>query len=123
MTEPREDPEINTDVIRQMRLLARRGTTVRELVHTVQVGLGLKSDAVLLPALWYITRAFYLTLPAVLPIREWLGTTQDEEINALILPAIEQTRARWMAELATAYNGTTGTAATDPGAAAREHRS
>lgn len=122
MTEPREDPEINTDVIRQMRALARRGTTVRELARAVQTGLGLKPNAVI-PVIWYIMRAFHLSLPVVLPVREWLGTTQDDEINAQILPAIEQTRDRWMAELAPPYNGTAGAAVAEPGAGAREHRS
>jgi hypothetical protein len=36
-----------------------------------------------------------LPLPKVLPVREWLGTEDDEEINAIILPAIAGTRDQW----------------------------
>jgi hypothetical protein len=40
-------------------------------------------------------KAFYLPLGDVLPIREWLGSDQDEEIDAIIQPAIARTKEKW----------------------------
>jgi hypothetical protein len=91
-----EEPEVRADVIGAMRNLAKQGAGVRELAECVQFKVPLKQDA-LLPVLWYFMKAFYLPLGDVLPIREWLGTTDDATINALILPAIERTRRKWSA--------------------------
>jgi hypothetical protein len=84
------------DVILALRSLAARGTTVRELVREIHTRLGLADD-VLLPVLWYFTQAFGVTLPDVLPIREWIGSDKDQEIDAEIMPAIERTKAKWFA--------------------------
>jgi len=81
------------EVIQELRSLADKGATVRELVVLVQKRVGLNEDA-LLPVLWYFMNAFSLTLPEVLPIREWLGTKNDKEIDSIILPAIEKARTR-----------------------------
>lgn len=80
------------EVIQELRNLADRGATVRQLVAVIQTRIGLKEDA-LLPVLWYFN-AFSLTLPEVLPLREWLGTSEDKEIDSIILPAIEKARGR-----------------------------
>lgn|SRR5438270_4499385 len=92
-----EELEIRMDVIAAMRRLAKRGGKVRELVDCVQASLTGDQDT-LLPVLWYFMKAFHLPLPEVLPIREWLGTTNDEEIDGLILPAIQRTKAEWSAK-------------------------
>lgn len=75
--------------------MARRGTSVRELVKLVQSRLGLADDAVL-PVLWYFCRAFCLPLRTVLPLREWIGSSDDREINAELMPEIEKTKQKWL---------------------------
>jgi len=70
---------------------AEQGKGGPDLVQFVQSELGLKHDA-LLPVLWYFMKAFHLPLGEVLPIREWLGTGNDEEIDAIILPAIQRSK-------------------------------
>jgi hypothetical protein len=87
-------PEIKADLIDNLRAMALRGATVRELVDEIVERLDIDYDP-LLPVLRYFTRAFCLPLLTVLPIREWLGTDDDEEIDRLILPAIERARATW----------------------------
>lgn len=89
-----EPPDVRADVIEALRDLARRGTTVRELVRMLQTSMDLDQDS-LLTILWYFMKAFCLPLGDVLPIREWLGTDRDEEIDAAILPAIKKTMGRW----------------------------
>src|SRR5579862_7027577 len=90
-----EQAKPRQDVIDALRAMAGRRTTVRELVREVQTRLGFKSGA-LIPVLWYFTQTFGLPLQEVLPIREWLGTENDEDIDALILPKIAATREQWM---------------------------
>jgi hypothetical protein len=80
------------EVIQELRNLADRGATVRELVALIQNRVGLKEDAIL-PVLWYFMSAFSLTLPEVLPLREWLGTDNDKEIDSIILPATEKAKS------------------------------
>jgi hypothetical protein len=104
-----------------MRELAARGTTVRELVNEVRSRLGYEEDAIV-PVLWYFTQAFEIPLPEVLPIREWMGTDRDAEIDALILPAIEKRRSRWL-PTAPQSNGTARDPSPDSGQAAPDHRS
>ena len=79
------------------RKLANQGNSVPELVRFVQSELVLKHDA-LLSVLWYFMKAFHLPLGEVLPIREWLGTGDDREINALVLPAIQRSKDKWSGE-------------------------
>lgn len=99
-----EQPTPRYDLIQALRDLAVRGATVRQLVGEVYARLGYEGDVVV-PVLWYFTQAFGLPLTEVLPIREWLGTARDEEINALILPAIEKARSHWMSSAALHSNG------------------
>ncbi len=89
-----DEPGIRADIVEAMRDLAEQGKGVRELVRCVQSDLGLKNDALLL-VLWYFMKAFHLPLGEVLPIREWLGTGNDEEIDAVVLPAIQRTKDKW----------------------------
>src|SRR5260370_41590087 len=89
-----DEPEVRVDIVEAMRDLADQGKGVRELVQVVQSQLSLKHD-VFLPVLWYFMKAFHLPLAEVLPIREWLGTdNNDEEIDAVILPAIRRAKDR-----------------------------
>lgn len=87
-------PEVNEGVIREMRQLAEKGATVPQLVRMIQTRLGYGKE-VSLPILWYFTAAFSLPLPLVLPLREWFVQRNDEEINALLLPEIARTQAKW----------------------------
>lgn len=94
MNEVLEQPKPRADIIAVLRQLAARGTTVRELTGEIRRRLGCENEAIV-PVLWYLTEAFGLTLPEVLPVREWIGTDRDEEIDALIMPAIANTREKW----------------------------
>ena len=89
-----DEPEVRADIIEALRELAEQGKGVRELVQCVQSELELKPDALLL-VLWYFMKAFHLPLGEVLPIREWLGTGNDEEVDALVLPAIQRAKHNW----------------------------
>jgi hypothetical protein len=40
-------------------------------------------------------KAFHLPLGEVLPMREWLGIGNDEEIDALVLPALRRAKDKW----------------------------
>jgi hypothetical protein len=86
--------ELRADIVEAMRDLAEQGKGVCELVRCVQSELGLEHDA-LLPVLWYFMKAFHLPLGEVLPIREWLGTGNDEDIDTIVLPAIHRMRDKW----------------------------
>ena len=109
-------------MLNAVRSLAAREVSVRPLVQEICSRLGHKKPLVL-PVLWYFTHAFHISLREALPLREWIGSEDDSEINTLTLPAIERTRDRWMAELAPEYNGLAGAAVAEPGAVAHEHRS
>jgi hypothetical protein len=67
------------------------------LIRFTQSELGLKHDA-LLSVLWHFMKAFHLPLGEVLPIREWLGTGDDKEIDEVVLPAIRRTKPKWFGE-------------------------
>lgn len=88
---------ITPGLIRELRDTARRPTSVRELTNVIQTRLGFSNDAVI-PVLAGFCHAFRLPLIKVLPIREWIGTANDAEIDALILPEIEQARPNWDSE-------------------------
>jgi hypothetical protein len=85
------EPELKPEILRKLQESAAHGATVRELVRIVQDRLALPEDAVV-PVLAYFSKAFSLSLREVLPIREWLGTNNDKEIDSIILPAIERAK-------------------------------
>ncbi|MHB1425227.1 MAG: hypothetical protein ACYC3I_18815 [Gemmataceae bacterium] len=89
-----QQPQVNEDLIRELRQLASEGAAVPRLVRTIQTRLGYQENAVL-PILWYFTAAFCLPLPIVLPLREWFVEHDDEAINSHLLPEIARTRAKW----------------------------
>ncbi len=91
---PQAEPR--SDIIDSLRALAARGARVRELADEIVARLDVKSmREYMLPVLWYFMKAFCLPLPRVLPIREWIGTEDDAEIDALILPEIEKSKDKW----------------------------
>jgi hypothetical protein len=121
MADALQMPKRDADLVHRMRALARKGATVRELVAEVRNRLGYPGEA-LIPVLWYFTEAFCLPLPAVLPLREWMGTDKDDEIDAILLPAIRSTRDRW-ARLDEAANGSPVNPEQSPGLATTDERS
>jgi hypothetical protein len=90
-----EQLALRQDIIQELRTKAAKGSTVRELVGVIQSRLEC-GDQALLVVLWYFTAAFRVPLRQVLPIREWLGSNNDEEIDGEILPAIAATRHLWV---------------------------
>lgn len=93
-----DQPEVRGDIVRELRAMAQRGATVPDFVRAIRDMAGYKQDTIL-PILWYFTRAFCLSLPAILPLREWLLNQQtDDEINRILLPHIESARETWMNE-------------------------
>lgn len=102
-------PQMNEEVLREMRQLAEEGATVPQLVRRIQTRLGYAEDAIL-PILCYFTAAFSLPLPLVLPLREWFATRNDEEIDALLLPEMARTREKWRQTTTTSFgnNGVSG---------------
>jgi hypothetical protein len=122
MSENTLQTEPRADVIASLRALAGQGASVRKLADEVISRVGLKGDEVL-PLLWYFSKAFALPLPVVLPLREWLGTDRDEEIDALLLPAIRASRDRWEALSAGEQDGRAWGASSEAGLVAPENRS
>lgn len=89
-----EPQRVRPEVIQAMRERALHGGRVRDLVREAQTRLDYPHNAIL-PVLLYFKEAFCLPLAKVMPLREWLGTENDSEIDALLLPAIASTRSRW----------------------------
>jgi len=87
--------ELRQDVVSSLRELALRGASVRALVDEIRHRLDYRGDSPL-PFLWYLKKAFDLPLPEVLPITAWLGSDQDADIDAEILPRIAAKKDRWM---------------------------
>ncbi len=88
------NPKPRADVIHDLRGLARRGTTVRELDTLIRTRLGYAPSNVI-GVIWYFKHAFCLPLVTVLPLQGWCGSDRDGEIDALLLPAIMSTRDQW----------------------------
>ncbi len=89
-----ESPPLRDDLIRDLRAMVERGAKVRELANEINTRVSGSEPSVLL-TLAYFRRAFCLPLPIILPLREWLGTDNDDEINALLLPEIEKAKGKW----------------------------
>ncbi len=95
MVDSFSDPPVNKAILQEMRRLAESGTTVRELTQLIQSRLGITQANGVVAILSYFSRAFGIPLQFILPIREWLDTNQDAEIDAEILPIIEQYKDQW----------------------------
>ena len=76
---------IKPELIRELRSLVNRGTSVRELTQVIQSRLGCESYEYL-PVLAAFVHSFCLPLKTVLPIREWIGSCNDAEMDALLVP-------------------------------------
>jgi hypothetical protein len=98
MNDTLEQPRPRDDVIQELRRVAWRGATVRELYQVILNKLG-PQDTFVISVLWYFCKAFFIPLRAALPIREWMGSNNDAEIDAEILPAIENERAKWSQQI------------------------
>ncbi len=59
--------------------------------------MGYRPDNVI-GVIWYFKHAYCLPLVTLLPLQGWCGSTEDEEINELLLPAIRGTMAQWDTE-------------------------
>lgn len=85
---------VSAEIVRELREGARQGASVRELVQIIRCRMGCKNDAII-PVLSGFVHAFRLPLIKVLPLREWLGSDNDEEIDSLLLPEIRSAREKW----------------------------
>lgn len=94
MVSAQSNIEYREDVLREMREMADRGTNVRSLVSVLQNRLSLDDEAII-PVLVYFRRAFSVSLVDILPIREWLGSDLDQEIDDEVMPKIIEARAKW----------------------------
>lgn len=95
MNDALSDMWIKPELVRELREAALRGARVRDLAETIQQRLGCQENPII-PTLAAFVHAFRLPLLKVLPIREWLGTDRDEEIDALILPEIDKAKDKWL---------------------------
>jgi hypothetical protein len=90
-----ETGEIRVDVVQELRELVERGADVPELVEHLQHRLGLDVDASLLVTILYFRTAFCITLREALPLREWLAGKDRSEVDSILIPAIQRTKAQW----------------------------
>jgi hypothetical protein len=89
---------LNPEILQRLRTLARSGSTpsqiARELFRQVD-----SQPHPRLTALKYLREAFGLSLRQVSPVGGWsadgTGELTDAQLDALLQPAIEQTRAQW----------------------------
>jgi hypothetical protein len=86
---------VQVDVIQELRALAERGADVPELVDVLLKRLELQPEKAVFRAFLYFRTAFGLTLPEVLPLREWLGCKDRSEIDSILTPAMQRTKSRW----------------------------
>jgi hypothetical protein len=88
----------NQQIIKRLREMASRGTTVRAMVDEIRSYLA-TDDGLALVADRYFKEAFSLSLGDIRPIEgsACLGgkVYSDEEIDRLMLPRIEGTRHLW----------------------------
>lgn len=89
------DTLFKPELVRELREAALHGATVRDLAEIIRQRLGCQENPTI-PVLAAFVHAFRLPLLKVLPIREWLGTDRDDEIDALILPEIEKAKDKWL---------------------------
>lgn len=83
------------EIVRKMRDAAQKGAKVRELAKIVSDDLNLSPGACI-PIMNYFQAAFLLSVREAMPLREWIGTTQDDAINTKMMPLIEEYMKEWM---------------------------
>jgi hypothetical protein len=86
-----EQPQLRSDLIDELRQLALRGAAAKDMIDLIHARLGFRETAII-PVLAYITRAFGVSLREALPLRELIGTDLENEMDAILLPAIERFR-------------------------------
>ena len=93
MMDAQSNVEYREELLQEMRDMVDRGTNVRSLVSLLQSRLSLDDEAIL-PVLVYFRRAFSVSLLDILPIREWLGSDRDQEIDDEVMPKILKARTK-----------------------------
>jgi len=81
--------EFRADLVSQLRVMARQGRSLEDLVRFVQGELAYTTDFIV-PLLGYFKHAFGLRLYDVLPLREWVQDHDDRRVERL-LEAIRET--------------------------------
>ena len=87
--------EVRPEVIHELRALAEQGADVPDLVDLVLLRLELAGHEALFPTLIYFRAAFLLTLREALPLREWLSGQDRAEVDSILIPAMQRTKAQW----------------------------
>jgi hypothetical protein len=67
----------------RLRHLASQGAGLDQMVSEVQAGLGFSPNFIV-PVLGYFCQAFSLPLIDVLPLREWVETKDNQQIEKLL---------------------------------------
>jgi hypothetical protein len=92
-------PEFNSDILGQLKSMARNGETPSSILHQL-VDLLPSGPAQKVALIKYMRAAFGLTLEDASPIAGWSsdnsGELKDARINELIAPAILATKAHWL---------------------------
>src|SRR5579872_3037492 len=89
---------LNSEIVQRLRIMARSGNTpsqiARELFRQID-----SQPHPRLTALKYLREAFALSLRQVNPLGGWsadgTGELTDAQLDALLQPEMEQTRAQW----------------------------
>jgi hypothetical protein len=93
--------EINSDILGQLKSMARNGETPSRILHQL-VDLLPSGPAQKVALIKYMRAAFGLTLEDASPIAGWSaddsGELKDARINELIAPAILATKAHWLTD-------------------------
>jgi hypothetical protein len=72
-----------SDILRGLQTMAKRGRSLNEMVGYIQKELDFSEDFIV-PVLGYFCQAFSLPLKEVLPLREWVGTHDDQSVAPLL---------------------------------------
>lgn len=91
--------EADPKILNTLRIQARNGATVADLIGIICRELQIEKDTRLLVFL-YMRSAFFLSLPEVLPLGGWqqLGdgaSLSDDDIQRQVMPAILRTKEKW----------------------------
>ena len=87
--------EYSREMIDAMRDTANRGGEIRAIANVIFERFP-ESNHPVVPVIAYFRRAFCLSLTDVMSLREWIGTDEDDEINAELLPKIQEAKSTWL---------------------------
>ena len=89
---------LNPEILQRLRVLARSGGTPAQIARELFRQVDSQSHPRLI-ALKYLREAFCLSMRQVSPLGGWsadgTGELTDGQLDALLQPAMEQTRAQW----------------------------